>query len=211
MKVLWGCTGSVATVKVPEAVVRLREAGYEVKVVATEPGLRMLRDGPAERYAREAFEAMTRGEGKVEVLTDADEWPRGYTVGKDTVLHIELRKWADVLVIAPLSANTLAKLVNGLCDNLLTSVVRAWDASKPIVVAPAMNTLMWEHPLTARHLSALPSWFRVVPPVSKTLACNDTGVGAMAAVADVVAAVEEAFSSVVSRGTPQTSGTSSRL
>jgi hypothetical protein len=60
----------------------------------------------------------------------------------------QLRRWADVLLIAPLSANTMAKLCAGLCDNLLTCVARAWEVGrKPVVVAPAMNTAMWEHPL----------------------------------------------------------------
>ena len=73
----------------------------------------------------------------------------------DAVLHIELRKWADVFVIAPLDANTLAKLAVGLCDNCLTCVWRAWDLAKPVVLAPAMNTLMWQHPFTRRHLRAI--------------------------------------------------------
>jgi len=65
------------------------------------------------------------------------------------VLHIDLAKWADIFVIAPCSANTLAKLAYGICDNLLTSVARAWDADRPLVIAPAMNTHMWTHPHTA--------------------------------------------------------------
>ena len=69
------------------------------------------------------------------------------------MLHIELRKVAKLLVIAPLSANTMGKLANGLCDNLLTCVFRAWDfrsaeAAGSVIVAPAMNTFMYEHPLT---------------------------------------------------------------
>ncbi|CAB4317634.1 unnamed protein product [Prunus armeniaca] len=60
----------------------------------------------------------------------------------DSVLHIELRCWADIMVIASLSANTLSKIAKGLCDNLLTCVVHAWDYSKPFFVAPAMNTLL---------------------------------------------------------------------
>lgn len=67
---------------------------------------------------------------------DADEWRERWQPGAE-VLHIELRRWADVLVIAPLSANTLAKAANGLCDNLLTCVVRAWDFSKPLLVRRA--------------------------------------------------------------------------
>ena len=64
---------------------------------------------------------------------DEDDWRSWRAVG-DEVLHIELRRWADAVVIAPLSANTLAKAANGLCDNLLTCVVRAWDWQKPLLV-----------------------------------------------------------------------------
>lgn len=64
---------------------------------------------------------------------DEEEWHSWQKKG-DPVLHIELRKWADILIIAPLSANTLAKIAQGLCDNCLTSVVRAWDFSKPLLV-----------------------------------------------------------------------------
>ena len=131
-------------------------------------------------------------------------------------MHIELRRWADLFMIAPLDANTLAKLACGLADNCLTCVWRAWDPDRPVVLAPAMNTLMWEHPLTGRHLRQLATdagagiippevnldgvmtWInqtcprlRVVPPVSKRLACGDVGIGGLAEVADIVAAVAE--------------------
>ena len=112
---------------------------------------------------------------------DEEEWRDWKQVG-DPILHIELRRWADCLVIAPLSANTLAKLAQGFCDNLLTCVVRplslqnyqlchltycgissassclqvrAWDFDRPLIVAPAMNTFMWESPFTAAHLAVL--------------------------------------------------------
>ena len=81
---------------------------------------------------------------------DEDEWT-AWTTRDDNVLHIELRKVSNILLIAPLSANTMGKLANGLCDNLLTSVSRCWDVkskSKPFIVAPAMNTMMYEHPIT---------------------------------------------------------------
>ncbi len=105
--------------------------------------------------------------------THSSPWRRG-----DAVLHIELRKWADVFLIAPLSANTLAKLAGGQCDNLLTCVARAWDFAqrRPFVVAPAMNTLMWTHALTADQLARIEAWgVTIVPPVAKTLACGDIG------------------------------------
>ena len=73
----------------------------------------------------------------------------------DPVLHIALRQWADLLIVAPLDANTLAKFALGLSDNFLTCVFRAWDFSRPVVLAPAMNTLMWQSPVTLRHLRQL--------------------------------------------------------
>ena len=121
------------------------------------------------------------------------------------MLHIELRRWADLLLIAPLDANTLGKLAAGLADNCLTCVWRAWDPERPVVLAPAMNTLMWRHPLTARclrqvaldagapaappemHEDDLVDWInahcprlRIAAPESRRLACGDVGVGALA-------------------------------
>lgn len=88
---------------------------------------------------------------------DDEEWESWTSLGDD-VLHIALRNWADIFLIAPLSANTLAKLANGICDNLLTSVVRAWgtkEKAKPFLIAPAMNTAMWEHPLTYQQINSI--------------------------------------------------------
>ncbi|KAG0734411.1 hypothetical protein G6F57_015296 [Rhizopus arrhizus] len=94
----------------------------------------------------------------------------------------QLRNWADIMVIAPLDANTLGKIANGLCDNLLTCVLRAWNVTKPVVACPAMNTSMWTHPFTIRHLDVLTTIlkFQIIQPISKKLACGDIGMGAMA-------------------------------
>ena len=73
----------------------------------------------------------------------------------DEVLHIEFRKWADLFLVAPLDANTLAKFALGISDNFLSCVFRAWDFAKPVILAPAMNTLMWDSPVTLRHLRQL--------------------------------------------------------
>jgi phosphopantothenoylcysteine decarboxylase len=195
-RVLLGVTGSVAAIRTPALADALLQTGHEVRVVATRASLYFF--DPAELAARQ-----------VALFRDADEWPGERYQRDDPVLHIELRRWAELLLIAPLDANTLAKLAAGLSDNCLTCVVRAWDAARPIVLAPAMNTLMWEHPLTRRHLralaepplapsdpdslmsaiNALPGPWRIVPPISKRLACGDVGVGAMAEVATVVETV----------------------
>lgn len=174
-KVLLGITGSVAATLTDKLVTALRLAGLEVQIVATASALYFwdYRLSP------------------VPVWLDAHEWP-GKTYHKnDEVKHIALRDWADILLIAPLTANTLAKMANGFCDNLLTSIIRAWDTGKPIVTAPAMNTKMWQHPLTAIQLAQLAEWydFTIVPPASKLLACGDIGEGALADINDIVRAV----------------------
>ncbi len=210
--ILLGVTGSVAAIKTPFLFDALCQAGHEVKVVATRAALYFFDPagiGPSQPAAPVRNPEV--------VVLDEDEWP-GRDEGRrwqrdDPVLHIELRRWAQVLVLAPLDANTLAKLACGLADNCLTCVWRAWDPARPVVLAPAMNTLMWQHPLTARHLRQLaadagaappaavalddlPEWIndhcprlRVLPPENRRLACGDVGVGAMAAIERIVAAV----------------------
>jgi phosphopantothenoylcysteine decarboxylase len=198
-RILLGVTGSVAAIKTPELFRALRGSGHNVRIVATEPSLAFFRPGDL-------------GESGV-VYRDADEWPTGGWSRGDPVLHIAFRDWADLLVVAPLDANTLGKFALGMCDNFLTCVIRAWDFGKPIILAPAMNTRMWDHPATVRHLRMIledhgdgrrpavwtldeaASLFAthaprivLVPPQSKRLACGDVGVGAMA---DVVGIAEE--------------------
>ena len=166
--VLLGVTGSVAAIYTRELFDDLRRGGHEVKVVATAASLYFF-DSAALAPA---------------VVVDADEWPGERYQRGDPVLHIELRRWAELLLIAPLDANTLAKLALGLADNTLTCVWRAWDRSRPVVLVPAMNTLMWEHPATERHLRQvaedLGERLHVLRPVNKLLACDDVGIGGMA-------------------------------
>lgn len=134
-----------------------------------------------------------------------NEWHEWSQLG-DPVLHIDLRNWADVLLIAPLSANTLAKLSLGLCDDTLSCAARAWDfghtpgKGKPFVLAPAMNTLMWSHVLTQQQLATIRKFFhndivdrafRLVSPQAKVLACGEHGDGALAEVSDIVTSVLE--------------------
>ncbi|KAJ1809675.1 hypothetical protein LPJ56_004503 [Coemansia sp. RSA 2599] len=171
-RVLLGATGSVASIKVPQLARSIIEKGeehnlqVEIAIAASNSALHFFR--------REQLPA------KVTLYTDKDEWSGWKKIG-DPVLHIELRKWADICVVAPLDANTLAKVANGFCDNLLTCVLRAWDMSKPRIVGPAMNPMMWEHPITGAQLGSLRELgFVVVDPISKGLACGDVGMGAMA-------------------------------
>lgn len=199
-RLILGVTGSVAAVRTPALFAALRAQGHEVRVVATEPSLHFF--DPADLGPREADGGP--------LYRDSDEWPSTRWRRDDPVLHIEFRNWADLLILAPLDANSLGKIALGLCDNFLTCLVRAWDFSKPMILAPAMNTLMWQNPATKRHLRLLledhgdgcqgTDWsldqvdavfathapnLVLVPPQSKRLACGDIGVGAMAEVATI--------------------------
>ena len=208
-RILLGVTGSVAAIRTPALHRALRDAGHAVRVVATDAALYFF--DPAELGASPLDDpALPPGP----VHRDADEWPKGGYHRGDPVLHIELRKWADVLIVAPLDANTLAKFALGFSDNCLTCVFRAWDFARPVVLAPAMNTLMWESPVTRRHLMQIlidrgdrrvpADWtlaeadavfarhcarHRARPPHAKRLACGDVGQGAMAEVAAIAEVV----------------------
>lgn len=179
MKILLGVTNSVAASLVPKIVKKLQGAGcwHEVEIVATPIGKENYFWNPKSVDAK--------------VWTEEDEWCGEKYDPDQLIRHIELRDWADILLMAPLTANTMAKMANGMCDNLLTSVVRAWDMEKPIVLAPAMNTKMWEHPVALEHLEKIKSWgnVTVVGPVSKKLACGDYGIGALAHIDDIARAV----------------------
>lgn len=174
--VLVGVTGSVAALKLPLLVSQLFEIPeVEVRVVTTE-------------NARHFYNCE---EVAVRVYSDKDEWQL-WTKRSDPVLHIELRRWADLLVIAPLDANTLGKIASGICDNLLTCVVRAWDISRPLLFCPAMNTAMWKHPITAMQVTCLKDFGYVeIPCIAKKLVCGDEGKGAMAEVSTIVDAIKQ--------------------
>lgn len=202
---LLAASGSVATIKLPNIVqgVAKSHKNVSIRIIITEAAANFLQGQSEEQPS---LEKLAHYPNVDTIYRDADEWKQPWTRGAP-ILHIELRRWAHLLVVAPLSANTLGKISNGLCDNLLTSVIRAWGVvptnrnedsdseadgvaneeqqyQRRIVVAPAMNTAMWRHPVTTMQLQQLHSkgiyhWFDVMRPVEKTLACGDTGDGAM--------------------------------
>ncbi|KAL2330428.1 hypothetical protein Fmac_018009 [Flemingia macrophylla] len=134
-RILLGACGSVSAVKFGDLCSYFAEWA-EVNAVVTKTYLRFI-DG-------QTFPK------SIQVFSDQHELFHWGKIG-DPVLHIELNRWADIMVIAPLSANTLGKIAGGLCDNLLTCIVRSWDYKKPLFVAPSMNSSMWENPFTEQH------------------------------------------------------------
>lgn len=182
--VLIGCTGSVATIKLPNLIheVKARDPMCIVRVVLTDKARTFLNTSELARMC--------------EIMLDEHEWKMWRNRG-DPILHIDLVKWADIFVIAPLDANTLGKMSSGICDNLLTCIARAWDVEKPLLFCPAMNTKMFMHPITSRQIEELRDFgYYEIRPITKTLMCGDTGVGAMAEVQTIANQIVTHLSSV---------------
>lgn len=156
---LLAASGSVATIKLPLIVSSFAKyPNLSIRIVLTSSAAHFLAGQSEEQPALASLESLPNVEG---IHRDEDEWTEPWTRGAK-ILHIALRRWAHILVVAPLSANTLAKITNGLSDNLLTSVIRAWDTTRlidgqeaRILVCPAMNTAMYVHPVTARQIRVL--------------------------------------------------------
>jgi len=265
-RILLGVTGSVAAVKAPEIAVRLqKEYDADVKILLTRGGENFWTkaaiydprhwsllteelessDMVAQSSAstdgnndRKAHDNHSEDPPRIHLHRADDEWKSWQKLG-DPVLHIDLRNWADVLVVAPLSAHILSKFAGGLCDDTLSCVVRAWDfgqrrydvsvpshtsedsrsrkSGKPIILAPAMNTYMWQHPLTQSQLDTVQNFsnnvaiheddedrhnesknsnastgiVRIIAPQVKTLACGEIGDGALASVDSILQAVKD--------------------
>jgi phosphopantothenoylcysteine decarboxylase len=178
MRLVIGVTGSVAAIKLLDLIrsINARKTGAEVRVILTRNALPFIRD-------LDEIKSIVD-----EVYDDDSDWTNWKEKG-DAILHIELRKWCNVLLICPLSANSLAKIANGICDNLLTSLIRAWDVDKRMIVCPAMNSFMWSNPLTAKHLEEVVQIYKceiVEPKQLHKLACGDVGPGALADIEKIV-------------------------
>ncbi|KAF4540226.1 Phosphopantothenoylcysteine decarboxylase [Lasiodiplodia theobromae] len=218
---LLAASGSVATIKIPAIITALaRHPRLSIRVVLTASAAAFLAGQSPEQPTLASVASLPNVDA---VYLDEDEWREPWVRG-NSILHIELRRWADLLVVAPLSANTMAKMVGGICDNLLLSTIRAWDTNgaldpvrlpaadgagdadkvpgarkKRIIVAPAMNTAMWEHPVTSKQIRVLEEewgianggWVEVLRPIEKTIACGDTGSGGMKEWKEIVGVIEE--------------------
>lgn len=172
LHILLAATGSVSTGKLRLIINKLTDIYGRDRA-----SIQIILTKPAENF-------LSRGEipSHVRIWRDKDEWAT-WQGRADPVVHIELRRWADILVIAPLSANSLGKIALGLCDNLLTCVVRAWNTQYPILIAPAMVSYAYNHPATRAHLKVIKDemkWIEVLKPVEKVVGSyGDIGMGGM--------------------------------
>ena len=166
--VLLGVTGSIAAYKSPDIVRRLKEQGAEVRVVLT---------ASAEKLVSPTVFQAVSGEP-----VRGDIWDEQAEAGMG---HIELAKWADLLLIAPATANVIAQLAAGSAENLLTTICLATEA--PVAIAPAMNQAMWNDAATQANCDLLRKRnVRFLGPDEGSQACGDTGPGRMSEPADIV-------------------------
>ena len=159
--ILLGVTGGIAAYKSAMLVRRLREAGFEVRVVMTE--------GAQAFITPLTFQALSGNPVHTTLLDPAAEAGMG---------HIELARWADLVLIAPASADALARIAAGMADDLLSTLVLATTAT--VMVSPAMNQQMWQNPITQRNLQTLRDYgIHVIDPDAGEQACGEVGMGRM--------------------------------
>lgn len=158
-KILFKLTGSIAAYKSAYLISKLVQNGFEVQTVASNSALQFI------------------GKATLEGLTSKPVYTDSFEEGK-MMSHINLVKWADLTILCPATANTVNKMANGIGDNLVTSLFLAHDWSKPYIIAPAMNTAMFDHPATQESFAKLEKWgVKILPTDDGHLACGDYGKG----------------------------------
>ncbi len=172
--IVLGVTGSIAAYKAADLCSRLTKDGYHVDVILTKGG--------AEFITPLTLQTLSNNR----VFTDMFQldYPR-------EVEHISLAKKADLFLIAPASADIVGKIANGIADDMLTTVALAMR-DIPMLIAPAMNTRMYDHPAVQENLGRLKKYgYRIIEPKEALLACGDVGRGALADVDTILRKVEE--------------------
>jgi len=170
-RILLGVSGGIAAYRAAELARLLMRSGAEVRCVMTR--------GACEFITPLTLEALTGEQVHTELFDLTAEREMG---------HIRLARWADVMIVAPATADILARFASGICDNLLTTLFQARRG--PVLLAPAMNSAMWEAPATQRNLGLLKdAGVHVVGPASGDLACGESGPGRMSEPGDILEAV----------------------
>ena len=167
-KILLIVTGSIAAIKVPDLIRKGKEQGHDITCVLTRS---------ASNFVTPMSLAYLSGNKVYEQMFNADE--------EADMAHIALSRNNDIILVAPASADFLAKMAHGFCDDLASTIYMASD--KPTIVAPAMNTKMYEHPATKRNISQLKKdGVTFIEPISGKLACGEEGVGKMSEPDDIL-------------------------
>lgn len=174
MNIVLGVTGSISAYKAADITSRLTKKGHDVHVILTEGGSKFITP----------LTLQTLSKNKVHTEFFEEGIPK-------EVKHIDLAQNADVIVIAPASANIMGKIAHGIADDLLSATVMAGANLAPVYLAPAMNTNMYENPIVRENVEKLRSLgYRFIEPKESMLACGVTGKGALADVDEIVEIIE---------------------
>lgn len=169
-RVILGVTGSIAAYKAADIASQLTKAGHQVTCVLTQRALHFV--------TPMTLQTLSKNPVISDLFAEGNGWQPG---------HIQLADDADLLLIAPATANILAAMAHGFAHDALTAIALATRA--PILIAPAMNGKMWQHPATVRNVATLSAWgAKFIEPAEGLLACGYEGVGRLADVGDIVAA-----------------------
>ena len=171
--ILLGVTGSIAAYKAADIANTLTKDGYHVEVILTRGGMEFI--------TPLTFSTLTKNRVHTDLFEE--KYPR-------EVLHISLAQNADILLIAPASADIIGKLANGIADDMLSTVALAVHKI-PVYIAPAMNTYMYENPIVQENISKLIRFgYHIIEPREGRLACGDLGRGALAEVSVIITLIE---------------------
>jgi len=176
--IILGVTGGIAAYKVADLAGALIKEGFTVKVIMTESAKKFITPLTLSTLSRNP------------VYDDAMEW-----AADGPIKHIELAKWCDLFVVVPATANTIAKMAQGVADNLLTSTYLALPDDKNVLVCPAMNTRMWYAKQTQENMETIKSnrVITILSPEEGLLACGDVGMGKLPSVRTIVGTIKSYF------------------
>ncbi|MGT2741864.1 phosphopantothenoylcysteine decarboxylase [Streptococcus plurextorum] len=173
--ILLAVSGSIAAYKTADLTSQLGKLGYQVHVLMTAAATDFI--------TPLTLQVLSKNPVHTDVMTEKIA---------DRINHIDLAKEADLFLVAPASANTIAKLAQGLADNMVTATALALPSKTPKLIAPAMNTKMYDNPLTQRNLATLKDiGYLEIQPKSALLACGDVGRGALADLDIILQTIEE--------------------
>ncbi len=179
LNILLGVSGGVAAYKAVDLASRLTAGGAKVNTIMTENACRLI--GP------KSFEAVTNSAVYTTLWNTTQEYK---------ISHINLADWADIVVVAPATANNIGKMANGICDDLLsTTLCACW--AKPTLLAPGMYNYMWTNAALQRNIMAVKGMgFKLIGPEKGRLACGTEGIGRMSEPQDILEAIEKIASEI---------------
>lgn len=179
LNILLGVSGGVSAYKAVDLASKLTAAGANLKTIMTENACQLIMP--------KSFEAVTGEQVYTSIWSSSGDFK---------ISHVNLVDWADMVVVAPATANIIGKVAGGICDDLLsTTLCVCWQ--KPALMAPAMNNNMWENPAVQRNVKAIQeAGFKLTGPQEGRLACGDVGAGRMTEPAEIIRDIEQIASQI---------------